>query len=1800
MAAHNRRRSDSFYIFSRSQSGFIPLSENPAWNLQDPVESRRSSRRLSRLSDMLHPDISSPGEFFSLQAVNELISGSHRHGQRQPQAQIYEMSSRDNAVTGQASPAPHSEPETEGHSTPDTLVDRNSPKRPKALSPALSTFSGVSVEQAEADWRSLSRNFTDVSARHRSRPRRQSSRLRDLEKQTSDGSSDGKPGEWSLEDTLRDGRIASEEAEIKPKHIGVLWENLNVKGYGGVKNIVKTFPQSFVDFFNFPETIMHMLGYGKHGKQVDILHNFRGVVKPGEMVLVLGKPGSGCTSFLKVIANQRFGYTHVGGEVVYGPYEAEEFAKRFQGEAVYNLEDDIHHPTLTVGQTLDFALDVKTPGKRPRGWSKQDFKQEVIHVLLKMFNMEHTRNTIVGNPYMRGVSGGERKRVSIAEMMVTRACIAAWDNSTRGLDASTALDYAKSLRIMTNVYKMTTFVSLYQASENIYKQFDKVIVIDQGRQVYFGPTSEARAYFESIGFMEKPRQTTPDYLTGCTDPFEREYQNGRSEVNAPSTPDALFQAFNQSSLGAQLLEEMAAYRQTLDTEREIFNNFEMANRDAKQKHTTKSSVYIVPFYTQVWALLKRQFLIKWQDKFGLIVSWITSIVIGIIFGTVFLNQPNTSDGAFTRGGVLFMALFDNAFQAFGELGASVLGRPIINKHRAGFLSPNFDYAMKIASVIITFFVLTSGYLVPAQLAQVFIKWIFWINAMGLGFSVVMANEFKRVTLKCTGSYLIPNGPGYDDLSHQTCTVTGAVPGTDLIPGDTYVHQSYDYNIGDLWRNYGIILVLLGFFLFLNAFLSEWLMWGAGGKTVTYYARENKERKTLNDKLSQKRKRREQKQIDEGSDLHIESKAVLTWENLCYDVPAPSGQKRLLKDIFGYVRPGQLTALMGASGAGKTTLLDVLAKRKNIGTISGDVLVDGVAPGSSFQRGTSYAEQQDVHEPTQTVREALRFSADLRQPYEIPQEEKYNYVEEVISLLEMEDIADAIIGDPETGLAVEQRKRVTIGVELAAKPELLLFLDEPTSGLDSQSAFNIVRFLKKLAAAGQCILCTIHQPNSHLFENFDRLLLLQRGGECVYFGDIGHDANVLLGYFRKNGAHCPPDANPAEWMLDAIGAGMQGRIGDRDWGELWRESSELANVKDQISRMKATRMQEVGASQKKEEKEYAAPLWHQIKVVNKRMHLAFWRTPDYGFTRLFNHIAIALIAGLVYLNLDDSRSSLQERVFTIFQSTVVPALILAQVEPKYDSSRLIFYRESAAKAYKQFPFALSMVLAEMPYSLLCAVGFYLPIYYMPRFQKDSSRAGYQFLMIMLMELFAVTLGQALAALTPSAFISLLLNPFLVVVFALFCGVTVPKPQLPGFWRSWLYQLDPFTRLVGGMVVTELHDLPIHCKPSELSRFTSPTNTTCGEYMQPFFERGGPGYIVDNATSFCEYCAYKVGDEYYEPLGLDFGNRWRDLGIFAAFSLMAMPYHILYRSQQTKDKLFRPPHTFPQIESSRSSSYRHRGGELHGSKQIVERDPLRPPHPTTPRRVSVPLTPNQTFIWLAFLITVAFILGVLCLYFEHLWRKRLFNSYRPSPGPRRHKKRHSIDLSFLTRKPNVEIPELAFPTPSFSLSGLSERRKAPPPSLDLEALKPGKGNKKRSWWGRLPSIISARASGFTPLFAAESTGDAGGEEVYEDSSDSDGWIAVESTSTGNSTSALQAPNAARARRASADNMTAETWQQEALGNPSKIVEAVMAGFVDEDVKVFPTDAEKRKGDVGGIGLGVELEKYFDEGGPGGCRR
>ncbi|EEY55379.1 ATP-binding Cassette (ABC) Superfamily [Phytophthora infestans T30-4] len=270
----------------------------------------------------------------------------------------------------------------------------------------------------------------------------------------------------------------------------------------------------------------------------------------------------------------------------------------------------------------------------------------------------------------------------------------------------------------------------------------------------------------------------------------------------------------------------------------------------------------------------------------------------------------------------------------------------------------------------------------------------------------------------------------------------------------------------------------------------------------------------------------------GSKKHSE------FQDLWYTVPDPTNPKRtidLLKGISGYALPGTITALMGSSGAGKTTLMDVIAGRKTGGQIRGQILLNGhPATDLAIRRSTGYCEQMDIHSESSTIREALTFSAFLRQGADIPDSHKYDSVNECLDLLDLNLIADQII----RGSSVEQMKRLTIGVELAAQPSVL-FLDEPTSGLDARSAKLIMDGVRKVADTGRTIVCTIHQPSSEVFSVFDSLLLLKRGGETVFVGELGDNAREMIEYFEslEGVATLEADYNPATWMLEVIGAGV---------------------------------------------------------------------------------------------------------------------------------------------------------------------------------------------------------------------------------------------------------------------------------------------------------------------------------------------------------------------------------------------------------------------------------------------------------------------------------------------------------------------------------------------------------------------------------------------------------------------------------------------------------------------------------------
>jgi len=352
--------------------------------------------------------------------------------------------------------------------------------------------------------------------------------------------------------------------------------------------------------------------------------------------------------------------------------------------------DDYHIATLTVAQTLDFALATKAPGPNGRlpGVRRKAFINEVRDLLLRMLNISHTKETLVGDAFVRGVSGGERKRVSIAEMMTTRARVQSWDNSTRGLDASTALDLIKSLRIMTDVLGQTTFVSLYQAGEGIYDLFDKVIVIDKGRQVYFGPASEARSYFEGLGYKSLPRQSTADYLTGCTDPNERQFAVDRSAADVPASPQALEHAFRASPYYGDMITSLEKYKVHQAEEKRDQEAFRAAVLDDKKKGVSKKSPYTLGFWGQVKALTIRQFQTRIQDKFQLYTSFGLAMIIALVLGAAFFNLPLTASGGFTRGSVIFFAVLVAIFESFGEIALMMMGRSILNK-QASFPGQSF-------------------------------------------------------------------------------------------------------------------------------------------------------------------------------------------------------------------------------------------------------------------------------------------------------------------------------------------------------------------------------------------------------------------------------------------------------------------------------------------------------------------------------------------------------------------------------------------------------------------------------------------------------------------------------------------------------------------------------------------------------------------------------------------------------------------------------------------------------------------------------------------------------------------------------------------------------------------------------------------------------------------------------------------------------------------------------------------------------------------------------------------------------
>ncbi|KAJ5126912.1 ABC multidrug transporter C [Penicillium atrosanguineum] len=1353
--------------------------------------------------------------------------------------------------------------------------------------------------------------------------------------------------------------VKSRDPERYPeRQAGVAFRDLNVHGFGSPTDYQK-------DVFNSVLQIgaLARLATGTGKQKIQILRDFDGLVKSGEMLVVLGRPGSGCSTFLKTLAGDTNGiYKDEKSYMNYQGISDKKMTNQFRGEAIYTAETDVHFPQLSVGDTLKFAALARAPRNRLPGVSREQYATHMRDVVMAMLGLSHTINSRVGNDFVRGVSGGERKRVSIAEATLCGSPLQCWDNSTRGLDSANALEFCKTLNLMAKYSGTTCAVAIYQASQSAYDVFDKVTVLYEGRQIYFGRTEDAKDFFTTMGFVCPERQTTADFLTSLTSPAERIVKPG-FESRTPRTPDEFATAWKNSNAYKQLRREIEEYDQAYPIGGESLQKFIESRKAMQSKGTRVRSPYTLSVVEQINLCMNRGFQRLKGDASLTLSQLIGNFIMALIIGSVFFNLQDTTESFYSRGALLFFAVLLNAFSSALEILTLYAQRPIVEKQAryamyhpfteavASMLcdmpykllnaitfnvtlyfmthlrrtpgafftfllfsfvttltmsmifrtiasySRTLSQALVPAAVLILGLVIYTGFTIPPTDMLGWSRWMNYIDPIAYGFESLMVNEFHNRNFEC--SAFVPSYPTAAG-TNRVCSAKGAEAGSTIVMGDNYLRDSFQYYNSHKWRNLGIMFAFMFFFMATYLIGTEYISESKSKGEVLLFRRGNAPKRTESDDVEGSQSVSTAEKTDEspkGVSAKIQRQtAIFHWQDVCYDIKIKSEERRILDHVDGWVKPGTCTALMGVSGAGKTTLLDVLATRVTMGVVSGEMLVDGRMRDQSFQRKTGYVQQQDLHLYTTTVREALRFSAILRQPEHVSRQEKLDYVEEVIKLLGMEGYADAIVGVPGEGLNVEQRKRLTIGVELAAKPQLLLFLDEPTSGLDSQTSWSILDLIDTLTAHGQAILCTIHQPSAMLFQRFDRLLFLAKGGRTVYFGDIGEKSSILSSYFERNGApKLPLEANPAEWMLEVIGA-APGSHSDVDWPVVWRDSPERVQVHEHLAELKTTLSQkpmEASSDDPANFKEFAAPFTVQLYECLIRVFSQYWRTPVYIYSKAALCILSAIYIGFSFFHSPNSLQGLQNQMFSIFMLMTIFGNLVQQIMPHFVTQRSLYeVRERPSKTYSWQAFMTANIIVELPWNTLMAVLIFVCWYYPIGLYRNTydtgtlhERGALMFLLIWSFLLFTSTFAHMMIAGIELAETGGNLANLLFSLCLIFCGVLATPDKMPRFW-IFMYRVSPFTYLVSGMLSTGVSGTTVNCADVEWLHFSPPSGEKCIDYMTPYINGFG-GYLQDgtqNSTTECSFCSVSSTNVFLSSVSSYYKDAWRNFGIMWAFIIV----------------------------------------------------------------------------------------------------------------------------------------------------------------------------------------------------------------------------------------------------------------------------------------------------------------------------
>ncbi|XP_052138981.1 ABC transporter G family member 49 isoform X3 [Oryza glaberrima] len=1258
---------------------------------------------------------------------------------------------------------------------------------------------------------------------------------------------------------LRKQRERMERVGVRPPTVEVRWRDVCVEAECQVVS-GKPLPTLWNTALSRFSLLAAKLGFSHHQSKVQILENVSGIIKPSRITLLLGPPGCGKTTLLKALTGRLNKSLKETGEIEYNGVKLDQFVPA--KTSAYVSQYDLHVADMTVRETLDFSARFQGVGSRAE-IMKEVIKKEKeagitpdpdIDAYMKAISMEGLQRSMqtdyimkimgldkcadvkVGNAMRRGISGGEMKRLTTGEMIVGPCKVLLMDEISTGLDSSTTFQIVSCLQQLAHISEYTILVSLLQPAPETYDLFDDIILMGEGKVVYHGPKNLIMTFFESCGFKCPERKGPADFLQEVLSKKDQQQYWSRSEQWYNFiTVDQFCDKFKASQVGQSLAEDLS----------------KLYEKSKANKNALSCSIYSLSKWHLLKACFDRELLLMKRNAFLHITKAVQLGLLAIITGTVFFHTHKNFDivSANYYMGSLFYALILLMVNGIPELVMSISRLPVFYKHRDHYLYPGWAYAipafiLKIPASLVAALSWTSisyyliGYTpeAPRYFRQLLVLFLVHTGALSLYRCVgsycqtiavgPIAATMSLLVILLFGGFLIPRpsmpnwlkwGFWLSPLSYAEIGLTGNEFLTPrwlkiTISGVTIgrrilIDRGLDFSVYFYWIS---VAALIGFILLYNiGFAIGLTIKQSPGASQAIIS---------NDKIRICHGRDQEK----SKDIKIGMRRMalpftpltISFRDVNYYIDTPPEMRKkgymgrklqLLRNITGAFQPGILSALMGVTGAGKTTLLDVLAGRKTGGVIEGDIRIGGYPKvQQTFSRISGYCEQNDVHSPQITVGESVAYSAWLRLPAEIDTKTRKEFVDEVLEIIELDEIRDALVGTPGVnGLSREQRKRLTIAVELVSNPSIV-FMDEPTSGLDARAAAIAMRAVKNVAETGRTVVCTIHQPSIEIFEAFDELMLIKRGGELIYAGPLGQHSCMVIQYFQSipGVPKIKDNYNPSTWMLEVTSTSMEAQLGV-DFAQIYTGSS-ICKDKDEL--IKGFSMPPPGTSDLHFPTRFPQKFLEQFKACLWKQFLSHWRTPSYNLVRIVFMAFSSIIFGVLYWQQGNIRHiNDQQGLFTIlgcmYGITIFTGINNSQsAMPFVAVERSVMYRERFAGMYSPWAYSFAQVAMEIPYVLMLALLFMLIAYPTIGYAWTAAKFCWFFYTMFWTLLYFVYFGMLIVSITPNLQVASIYASSFYMTQHLLSGFVVPPSQIPKWW-IWLYYISPMSWTLNLLFTTQ---------------------------------------------------------------------------------------------------------------------------------------------------------------------------------------------------------------------------------------------------------------------------------------------------------------------------------------------------------------------------------------------------------------